>query len=345
MSFVRVPSRAGWLHRQAALGTILGWGLWGCTEPKFVDLPCDAGSCADAGADHDPTPAPDAGDDAGRDAGHTSQQTDTTWGAGMVGKYAMRIRFYSKGSIDGSHYDHEILMLADITQDPSGRVSMDAQRCQDLGHAYSKIVPGGVQTFEWPHAANLPKERFELAFSNETFYTLPGSPRALGYEADKPAGCATGDTQPAGQGRPWLADGTCACRAESLPTTIDDCRVTDADQDGEPGLTVKQSGLYNGENYVRIQDSCQIVAGSIAKNGQHRAQYVEDYDFRELECSGGSCASGTVIGCLSKFNPVEFEPLSGSQSGWDCSTLLTQVKAGTVFSGDKLAFPDGCDPH
>lgn len=346
---MRLPSRS--LNRaRSPLTAIAAWlslaSSSGCTDPVFRDLPsCDGAVCeADAG-DLDST----AGDgDVDAESEETIVRPDgpTSWAEDMVGLYGIRIRFYSLSTADGSPYEHEIIMLARITDDTgTGRVSMTAQRCKDDGRTISRSLIGAQQTFSWPGAANLPEEHFELVREGELFHTV-AAPRAIGYVEKQPEGCVTGNTLAARPGQVWQQ--TCTCRNDPLPMTTDDCRITDADGDGNPGVSTLHGGIVHGTNFVRVQDRCRIINGMIAKDGKHTAKYVEDYDYKELQCGGSTCPQIPVRGCLPEFNPVEFQPLEHQRppSGgeWDCASLVAGSASGALFSSANLRFPDACHP-
>lgn len=345
---MRFPSRsASRIRRFFALTGLSLSSLGGCTDPAFRDLPdCDGAACDDAGdlrdsgaSDADADPEIDETIDAKSDA-------STPWGADMVGQYGIRVRFYSLSSADGSRFDHEIIMLARIARDgATGRVDMTTQRCKDEGHTISKSLPGAKQTFSWPHAADLPDEHFELEFDGNAFHTV-ADPRAIGYVEKQPEGCVTGNTLPARPDQVWQKN--CTCRNDPLPVFADDCRVTDPDRDKSPGVTTLQEGIIvDGTNFVRAQDRCRIVNGTIAKDGKHRANYIEDYDYRELQCAGGNCLQIPVTACPVGLNPVEFQRLGAlpnpNGGAWDCPSLVAGSTSGALFSSEPVHFPEACD--
>jgi hypothetical protein len=57
--------------------------------------------------------------------------------------------------------------------------------------------------------------------------------------------------------------------SERLPTSTDDPRVVDADEDGNPGLTVKIRGMVNGELYV-VQRGWDTYSGLVASRERIR---------------------------------------------------------------------------
>jgi hypothetical protein len=295
----------------------------------------------DPGAAVDPGMLPPA-----HDGGGVSPPSANEWPMVMKGRYAIRARFFSYTNLllANAAMEHEIIYLASVDVDPAGRVWMETKRCYDFGRA--SAGPAGAHTFRWRHPENLPPEKFELVWRDGAFQTVP-LPRAIGYVAESPAACKTETRAPAPDSK-WLR-GTCECRTEPLPIVTSDCRVTDADGDGEAGFTVDHEGLGgNGVNHVRTQDNCQIVNGKIVPGSkQHTANYIESYKYFVMTCNGATnCDNSPVEGCPIAVNPVLFAPLADtapSGAAWDCAAVMDQANQGMIFNSEMLNYPaQGC---
>lgn len=82
-----------------------------------------------------------------------------------------------------------------------------------------------------------------------------------------------GDFAPAGGAFPVLtlpsyfeAIGATLTSTDALPTTASDSRVFDEDKDGNPGITIRLSGLVNGSVYSVQTQTTSVTAVAVASN-------------------------------------------------------------------------------
>jgi hypothetical protein len=331
---------------RSPLAVSLGWLVAlsvGCTEPNF-SAPQDASTLAqdtaapslqraDAAAPASTETAPDAGVAAAPDA-------SAPWSSALAKHYAISVRFYSKdrGLADQALYSHELIMKATISIDDAGKVQLDAQRCRDHGN----VLGLGLQDeFTVIQPERLAVQSFELQMRPDGLRTVAPA-RAIGF--DPTLKCAPGSHMRV-DGRPWLADGMCTCRADTLPMLPDDCRILDEDGDGKAGISVQHQGLLNGIEPVRALDNSQIVNGTLDPDGRIRASFIENYDSLGLDCGASPCSQAVLAACPLMLNRVLFEPLAESTAdgqAWDCTALLGELDAGKLFPLEMLTFVSGC---
>lgn len=305
----------------------------------------DASAAMDASSEREPEGgAPDGGFADERDGSSSG-----AWPEDILGTYAVHIRFYSylESVIGRAALLHEVVYLAQIADEADGRVFMEATRCRDYGRSR---LPSVSQEFVWRWPERLPAERFEVAYIEGEFRT-EAQPRAIGYRPEAAAECSSNLTLPAYPDQTWLRS-TCQCGNGGLPTSIDDCQVSDPDGDDLPGFTVDVRGdVTSGENYARTKDATQIVHGKLSSSRRHTAKFVENYDYLVMDCkrtASFDCgvAGGRVEPCPFELNPVSFEPLSPQApdgAEWTCATVLEQMESGRLFATEMLSFPDsGC---
>lgn len=338
---LRAVSRCGRLGRAALLSALSAIAA-ACVAPQYG--PFEEGARSDTEAGYvgpvdasSPGPGPDGAMATPADAGEPLP-VDKAWSALVKPNYALRIRFFGrerKATI--AELRHEIIMLARMSVDASGRVQMETHRCRDDGYIDS---PLGTDKFSWKASASLPVEHFELVWRDGTIRSEAAA-RAIGFEPEQPASCSVSGITVARPNDAWFPGGMCECRSEPLPVVETDCRLSDPDRDGLPGITVQHTGLREATLKVRALDSCQIVDGVISSRGRISARYIENYDYQEL-CTSLPCFHNDIMPCPREYNTVVFEPLpdtAASSQPWDCRSLLLELESGTVFPNEMLTFP------
>ncbi|HEX5659436.1 MAG TPA: hypothetical protein VFX59_19710 [Polyangiales bacterium] len=182
-------------------------------------------------------------------------QTARTPADALLGKYAVHTRFYGRERTTGFvDLLHEIIVIADITRDSSG-LQMRVETCEDSGY----LLTAGLRTdVRVAFPEKFPVRSFGLAVEGSSFHTT-GEALPVGFTRDWPSTCSAGTRIPSTA--TWT-QGSCECvPGTEPPSRVDDCRVIDSDQDGNPGMTVQGSGLVNAAQSVRILDRSQYVFG------------------------------------------------------------------------------------
>jgi hypothetical protein len=283
-----------------------------CTEPRFA---------RDAAAE------PDAAQEARAD---THDLIDPRW-APWVGRYAARTILYA---VDGPlRPTGEELSLVAI--EPRGDKLVLAQQLCLYEGGWEFLLQGNIR-YRYPESVAL---ETELMATRRSFETLPSRLR-LGFDADAPAACAPGGTAPSDQ--PWH-HGECSCPegASALPADARDCRVTDPDDDGKPGVTfdaaisgarlayhAAQAVEVRYLNGYRIDDRLYAYAESSVASAV--------FSCTRPDING--CMVGDATPCAPEFNKAVFIPLPDDD--YDCDRIVSE-RAG-LFPEPIPPFPSAC---
>jgi hypothetical protein len=258
-----------------------------------------------------------------------------SWAQGLRGTYAMRARFFSLGA-NGARESHEVIARADVETNATFRTTLTTTLCRRVSSESrdgSSII---TRTMRWPQ-----KHAYALRFDHELKkWSSVVDPVSLGF--------TTTCREPA-EYRSWLARAgvTCKCPSnlETLPSTVDDCRVTDVDDDGNAGLTFEVSGAVSGSDWVALRDWTGFKDGKVDADGRHTASFEVVEQLSALECAGNrACKVEPSTGCPTEANKVEFVA-APRQEGveFNCATILAQ--AGTLFQQEPAPFPADCQPN
>lgn len=284
-------------------------------------------------------------DDAGSTTGPAVPTGQTRWPDSILGTFAIRMRFFGNDATLSALalILHEKVALAVVTrEDPAGPVSMKFTICRDFGKLQSPLSAGVIGTTVYPE--RLEPVLFTLVESQGVFHT-EAAPRLIGYDDKVPASCASASTAPKRAEQVWLTSALCECgMPSSPPTKLNDCRVTDPDRDGHPGVTIELSGSSTGKDYVRFRDQSQLSAGKLSGDGRHTGLWLENNDYYQLQCATGICARTAYRACKPEVNPVLFAPLLAKPGGgeWTCEDMLKRADTGDLFPNDMLAYPNEC---
>ncbi|MET0341638.1 MAG: DUF4360 domain-containing protein [Polyangiales bacterium] len=261
----------------------------------------------DAGAASTPTPT-----DAGAvDAGSASVPIPP------LGRYGVRTYGFWQ-SARGTVLTAKEVAIADVVDTPSGRevqLRVCAQRATSLGAALDLARPDAY-----------PVVRRLLTTTAEGFFS-DAQPLSVGFDRAIGAQCAGrgGQQVPKSASQTWIRGSTCRCPSSpDEPPTRDDCRVTDGDGDGNPGLAYRQVGRPGVTLHVASVQRMQYQRGRAEARGTLFANQRIDERAYQLDCSTSSSECPSLAGaqpCTSDDNGVDFVPLPPSVS-WNCATLL-----------------------
>jgi hypothetical protein len=323
-----------WVLAVAAAAALLAGG---CAEPTFERAGADGGPALGPSDADAPAPAP-AAPDAAEPTGDASSVVAAlpSWAEPLRGRYALRARFYGREQSSGTQTLQEVLALALVAQDRAGPLVLELRLCDNTGIAKAALGPELTTRIQYPEL--YPMRRFPIELRDGVWSTNK-VPTSIGYEAEAP-GCGAGDATGLRQ-RAWLKDRLCQCPSDTdmLPTSLDDCRLSDPDADSQPGITVKLTGLFSGTDNVRLKDFSQLVHGRVAPDGRHRAEYAIREDYYALTCT--ACTGGAqpnITDCHPGNNPVELVPIDAS---FGCSEIVRGA-ADSLFSNESRVFPTDC---
>lgn len=279
---------------------------------------------------------------------------ETVCNSPLLGSYAVRSVLHARQRIgsDAPTTSRAInYALVTIRNGAGGALTLSEQGC------WVQTIPnpgeGGLAVYSWSKPSwqqALPSGLRTATRNADGSWSAPSASAAFGWDpARQPASCSASSTPAAGWPSAWGA--TCACHepATSLPpydrnTSPHDCRLTDPDADGYPGLSAYVStsppsapdqdatGLLSARAFAVNSGSSRwtITEGA---NGRHTGTMADATTSVVVGCTGTACAglgdvSPTVAVCPERLNTMQFVPVA---PGYDsCAGMLAQRS--TLFS-------------
>lgn len=327
-------------------------GAWGCTEPRFA-------STADAGRDGlgGPDVALDARAstpfDAGTPGPGDASPSPHTLGtptipeavrAELRGSYARRSTFFAIDSTSGNEVMNRgtELALVDIEDDGNGGLVWHTRLCDmviddALGTHVAVRAPARLPAFDLP-----------MVLAPDASFSVPLGRIALGYAPERfddpacqPLGSATRraryedqtwsvDAAHYADADAWNGARTCACApsANDLPGMPTDCRLNDADGDGEPGITLDASTALGVAAFtwsVALEYSVAYEQGSRSDDGS--LHVLERHVLRPscVDRAAQTCNTARSLPCRPETSETLIVPVdAGIRS---CSDLLAGQNA------------------
>ena len=278
----------------------------------------------------------------------------------LLGTYAARIVLHARQRIgSGAATTSRAIgySLVTISNGASGALTVSEQTC------WAQSIPnpseGGLAAYSWSKPAWMeatpPAVRTAPASTGGSWVASAPDAPAAWDPAREPAACSPNATPPAGWPSSWGA--TCACHAPAtaLPpydrdATSYDCRLTDPDADGYPGLSANvatsapstpdqdaPAGLFGGRVFAAGNGASRwtLTAGA---NGKHTGTVFDDSTSVVVGCTGGACAglsdvAPTVKVCPENLNTIQFVPTTASYDS--CGEIVSQRS--TLFDSTKDA--------
>jgi hypothetical protein len=297
-----------------------------CEGTACATSPSEAGAAEnvpeDAAADAEPRLAPEAGLDPIRG----------TW----VGRYATRSYLFAWDAPLETHA--RFLTLAEIKPTADGGLVLEEELCLFDGE-WSFFVTAQLRVLYADSRLSAP-----LQFDAEGFSAMPA--RALvGYSAQA-SQCSEGaSTAQAEPYQVWLPNQVCDCpRTDALPTSVRDCRLTDADHDQKPGFTFSATGAGTTVTYhVAQEERLRLL------NGYRVDQRLyADREFSHVTTIVGcvidgttkrpdECALGRSATCPAEHNKVELVPIA---PGLGCRQIIERETG--LFQVPMPSFPSRC---
>jgi hypothetical protein len=263
-----------------------------------------------------------------------------SWAQPLLGQYAVQTDAFSMSPIGPMLSDHQTA-LAEFVEVSGGlelRLKLCSKESTALGLTVYPRTPDAYPEF---------RQRVVLARNG---WSTQASPVSIGYDRDGYAGCSGRRGQRV-QKRPeqtWIRGSTCICNSLSDPPTFDDCRLTDPDGDGQPGLAFKyRGGAPDVDSWVAhtaVVARWRYVSGTIDPKGAHYGTLKNDEASFLIACEPGTCGLPSVTRpCTSNYNGSQFLPLPPPPPGltaWTCDAL--RQNQSSVFTGPRVATPNSC---
>jgi hypothetical protein len=296
--------------------------LAGCAEPHYRHA-------ADA--------EPDLVSDAALAEGSEEDSDPDTWAGPLLGSYVARTDSFTTDTLIGVINRIQEIALVEIERTGS-EVWLSAQTCAWNGK-------NSLGTTRLVRPAAVPPRRERVRYAEGRWRTEAGL-QALGYDVEPLPACAgkEGLRVPKQLGQSWLGD-TCSCPAPnaSLPV-LEDCRVSDPDGDGAPGITyVVETILGTSVNLHAVREfRFHLQDGFISSTGRHSAHEVQDQQSFQLSCEPTECFNVATLSvpCPPLTNLVQFAPLASDGDSPTCEQALQQ--AATELAYPAPEFPTSC---
>jgi hypothetical protein len=252
-----------------------------------------------------------------------------TW----VGRYAARSALFAFD--DPLKSSATLLSIITIEPDESGGLIMEEEMCFYEG-SWNFFYTGQLQ-YTYTDTRGSTKLNYDKENFNSELLKLQ-----IGY-GPTPSECRPGSTLSAGPTRPWLTS-TCDCPGtEDTPTSVRDCRVTDQDNDGDPGATFGASIDTQVISYHTTQEERVALRNGFRRNDRLYADRFFEETTRVLDCTvdgrttaASSCPSGVPKPCPSNHNKVE---LVGAPN-ITCAQVIAMESA--LFLSPLPNYPQSC---
>jgi hypothetical protein len=263
------------------------------------------------------------------------------WARPLLGRYAMRIDSFT-GTAIGLTTTNEAISIAEFTME-NGELIFREESCSQTAKAF-----GVNLALRSPEAYPLVRRKVTLGDSSR--WSTDDEPIGVGYERNGIPACAgrIGQSIPKRPFQTWIRGSECRCRDVESAPLLDDCRVTDPDQDGFPGVAFKWGGSSATDSWVShtsVVARTHFLRGRVDPNGAHSAAVKIDETSFQYTCEPSSrCGvSFASYPCTSDYNSVKFvrlpDPPSG-QRAWTCSSLLANRTR--FFSRSSPSAPTFC---
>lgn len=262
------------------------------------------------------------------------------WAQPLLGQYAVRTDTFSMSPFGPMLSEHRI-SLAEFVE-VAGGLELRTKVCTKESTGLGLTV-----YLRTPEAYPEIRQRVVLA---QNGWSTQGAPVSIGYERGGYAGCSgrRGQRVPKRPEQTWIRGDTCACNSLSDVPTFDDCRLTDPDRDGQPGLAFKYRGptpeVDTWVAHTATVSRWRYVSGTVDPGGAHYGAIKNDEASFMIACEPGTCGLPNITRpCTSNYNGSQFQRLPPPPPGtatWTCD-LLRQNQA-SVFTGARAATPNSC---
>jgi hypothetical protein len=321
------PELDGTTSAGGAMDSALGEATDAAGSDAAVSLPAlmDATSLAESGAASDATldgPSGPAVADAGLPA----------WAEPLIGSYARRSVTFSYDELlkprPGNTRNVEYSILTIAKRD--AELELSIQLCE-----YNVSVEGSATApLFFKHPSRIPPLKGKIVLGASSTFESEPMVHHLGFDPARGSTCGASGRRERYPEQSWITGSTCQCLSSVMPGSINDCRVTDTDADGLPGLTLRNDlGTLALDVSIAFDYSLTFREGQVKANRRHELREVRmqtaacinaavdacDLGYNEL-CPGGSTRLLPLPGeaTCADLKPGDFGPLDGFPATVDC---------------------------
>lgn len=273
-------------------------------------------------------------DSAPADSGGAAEAALPAWAEPLIGSYARRSVTFSydeqlsSGPGNTRNVEYSILTIAKR----GSELELSIQLC-----AFSMGLEGANNApLFFKYASRTPPLKGRLLLGAPNAFESEPMVHHLGFDPARGSSCgATGRHERYAE-QSWIAGATCQCLGSLLPASINDCRVTDADADDQPGLTLRNEffgSVAALDVSIAFDYSLTLVRGQVKSNRHHELSEVRtqaaaclnanvdncDLGHNEL-CPGGSTRLLPLSGAATcaDLRQADFGPLDSFPAAVDC---------------------------
>lgn len=267
-----------------------------------------------------------AGVDGGEpsDAGPVSPTSVPAWARPLLGRYLKR------AIVTG--YDDLISMvtatvetsLATIGENAQGELEMSIEVCSLSTQWLNQSAKLGLND-----VSAIPPMKLRILLGEPPHFSSETAFQAIGFDPARAPACAGGAARAErSPDQSWIVGTTCTCAAtpEVLPLSSSDCRLTDPDGDGRPGVTFAGTGLA-GDSALAMSLSLKLTDGEVRADREHI--------FQERRMTNASCVYSAVDRCDLGNNtqcPGVLTHVLPLDAAATCATVLAQAIPVPVLS-------------
>jgi hypothetical protein len=319
----------------AVLPEVADGGADGATEPVSL-VPAGGGlgaagsrQATDGGGD-----VSDAGNvdlpsitlaDAGVDTGTADVDVDDAavaaeWSRALEGSFARQIVSYGFAGDAGLFRTTTVLALSIIGPTDAGGLELYTEACRidyEWPTAMGTLVDTGI-----PRAGSATM-RQAIRVGHEPQFALERSVLRFGFDTSRNADCKPGDYRVRYGDQSWLYALPCRCplQPQTLPSTSNDCRLTDTDGDLQPGFTlVERSKSWVDARYaLAIELAFYEGMGTLAPDA---VPIVNEHSLSAMGCVNAAldgCGGSPPMSC--EVTHTDFARLEGKAPS--CADVLT----------------------
>lgn len=274
----------------------------------------------------------------------------------LLGTYAVRSVIHGRQRLgnDAPTTSRAIgYALVTVTNGTNGALSVSEKSC--WLQTFPNPNESGTKVYTWSKPAwvqaTAATERSATVTASGSWTTTSPSVNFGWNPARQPANCSANSTPPAPWNSSWGNTCTCTGAANTLPPydrngAPYDCRLTDEDGDGFPGLSAfvatgapdspdeeVSGGLTSARVFAASTGSSQWTI-TPATDRRHSGTITDNTSNVVVGCTGGACGLGlgavspTAAACPARLNTLQFIPTT---TGYDsCDEIVAQRE--TLFN-------------
>jgi hypothetical protein len=267
------------------------------------------------------------------DAGAVSPSGSVpAWARPLLGRYLKRSIVTGYDDLISMVTASVEMSLATIDANAQGELEMAIEVCSLSTQWLNNSAKLGLDD-----VSSIPMVKLRILLGESPRFSSETAFQAIGFDPARASLCAGGAVraEPSPE-QTWLLGTTCTCAAtpEVLPLTSSDCRLTDPDGDGRPGVTFAGMGLA-GDSALAMSLSLKIADGEVRADREHVLHERRETNASCVYSAVDRCDLGNNTQCPGVLTHVL--PLDSAAT---CATVLAQAIPLPVLSNADCRGPN-----